>query len=372
MGSATSLRRGQRMEKLEQPYLRSRQRGHSRPLRVGFVPLNDCAPLAMARELGLFKKYDLNLELSREIGWATIRDKIVYGELDAAHAVAGLLFACSFGLGVVRTECVTALVLNLHGNAITLSNKLRSRGVRDGRTLRTEVERVRSKRVLTFGVAFPFSSHNFILSQWLRAAGIEPHNDVQVATVPPPQMFSNLRAGNLDGYCVGEPWNSLAVMRRTGWCVTTSAEIAPLHPEKVLMVRRDFAEERESEHLRLVAALIEACEFCDRPENRERVIETLASPQYVNAPIQALRMSMTGSFDYGHGRVEKDPDFHVFSRHGANKPTAEKGRWVQQEMCASGVLKDPSLIPPHSVSELFRADLFHRANQLITSDLGTN
>jgi ABC-type nitrate/sulfonate/bicarbonate transport system substrate-binding protein len=354
------------MEKLEQTHLKTRQRRRNRPLRVGFVPLNDCAPLAMARELGLFQKYDLNVELHREIGWATIRDKIVYGELDAAHAVAGLLFACSFGLGVVRTACLTALVLNLHGNAITLSNKLRSRGVRDGRTLRAEIERIRSTRVLTFGVTFPFSSHNFILSQWLRVAGIEPQIDVQVAAVPPPQMFANLHAGNLDGYCVGEPWNSVAVMRRTGWCIATSAEIAPLHPEKVLMVRRDFAEERESEHLRLVAALIEACEFCDKPQNRDRVIETLASPEYLNAPIQALRMSMTGTFDYGHGRIEKDSDFHVFSRHGANEPTVEKGTWVLQQMCVSGVLKDPSLIPSQSIAELFRADIFRQANQLIT------
>jgi ABC-type nitrate/sulfonate/bicarbonate transport system substrate-binding protein len=326
----------------------------------------------MACELGLFQKYDLSVELRREIGWATIRDKIVYGELDAAHAVAGLLFACGFGLGVVRTACLTALVLNLNGNAITLSNKLRSRGVRDGRTLRAEIERVNGTRVLTFGVAFPFSSHNFLLSRWLRAVGVEPQIDVQVATVPPPQMFANLRAGNLDGYCVGEPWNSVAVMRRTGWCIATSVEIAPFHPEKVLMVRRDFAEERESEHLRLIAALIEACAFCDRPQNRDRVIETLASPQYVNAPIQALRMSMIGTFDYGHGRIEKDADFHVFSRHGANEPTVEKGKWVLQQMCDSGVLKDPSLIPPHGIAELFRADIFRQANQLITREIRRN
>jgi len=358
------------MEKLEQHRVRTRQRGRQRPLRVGYVPLNDCAPLAMAHELGLFEKYGLNVELRREIGWATIRDKIVYGELEAAHAVAGLLFACSFGLGVVRSECVTGLILNLHGNAITLSNRLRSRGVLDGRTLRTEIERLGGKRRLTFGAVFPFSSHNFILSNWFRAAGIEPHVDVQIATVPPPQMFSNLRVGNLDGYCVGEPWNSLAVMRRAGWCVATSAELAPMHPEKVLMVRRDFAEERESEHLRLIAALIEACEFCDRPQNRDRVVETLASPQYVNAPIQALRMSMTGTFDYGHGRIEKDPDFHIFSRHGANEPTAEKGDWVLQQMCVSGALEDPAIIPPDSTTKLFRADMFRQAKQLIKNSIG--
>jgi ABC-type nitrate/sulfonate/bicarbonate transport system substrate-binding protein len=225
---------------------KNQTRSRTRPVRIGFVPLNDCAPIVMAHELGLFEKYDLVVRLSREIGWATVRDKIVYGELDAAHAVAGLVFVCSFGLGVLQTDCLTALVLNLHGNAITLSNELRACGVHDGKTLKFEIERSRGKRLFTFGVAFPFSSHNFILCEWLRAAGIEPRVDVEIVTVPPPQMFPNLRAGNLDGYCVGEPWNSLAVMRRAGWCVATSAELAPLHPEKVLIVRRDFAEEREA------------------------------------------------------------------------------------------------------------------------------
>ncbi len=189
-------------------------------------------------------------------------------------------------------------MLNLHGNAITLVNALRLHGIHDAETLRAEIERTRGKRLFTFGVASAFSSHNFVLQEWLRLAGIDPCNDVEIVTVPPPQMFPNLRAGNLDGYCVGEPWNSLAVMSRAGWCVATSAELSPRHPEKVLMVPRDFAECRAAEHLALIAALIEACEFCDRPENRERIIETLAQPGYVDAPIHALRMSMKGTFNF--------------------------------------------------------------------------
>jgi two-component system, oxyanion-binding sensor len=249
---------------------------------------------------------------------------------------------------------------------------LRACGVHDDKTLKLEIERTRGKRLFTFGVAFSFSSHNFILCEWLRTAGIEPRVDVEIVTVPPPQMFPNLRAGNLDGYCVGEPWNSLAVMRRAGWCVATSAELAPLHPEKVLMVRRDFAEEREAEHLALIAALIEACEFCDRPESRERVMATLARAEYLDAPIRALRMSMNGTFDFGHGRIKEDPDFNVFSRHGANEPTTEKGEWVLQQMFASGALKDPTLIRRHSVAEFFRADIFHRASRLIKNNHQTN
>ena len=175
----------------------------------------------MAHELGLFRKFGLNVSLSRELGWATIRDKIIYGELDAAHAVAGLPFAVSLGLGSIQCECVTGLVLCLQGNAITLSQDLWLRGVRDAGGLHREILRSRGRRTFTFGVAFPFSSHNFLLRQWLLSGGIQPDRDVRIVVVPPPQMFANLEAGNLDGYCVGEPWNSVAVKKGAGWCAAT-------------------------------------------------------------------------------------------------------------------------------------------------------
>jgi ABC-type nitrate/sulfonate/bicarbonate transport system substrate-binding protein len=189
----------------------------SKPLRLGYVPLIDCAPLVMAQELGLYTKYDLRVTLSREPGWATIRDKILYGDLEAAHALAVMPFAATMGLGSIRSDCVTGLVLNLHGNAITLSQELRQRGVRDARTLRSEIERNRGRKTYTFGVVFQWSSHNFVLRHWLSSAGIDPDKDVRIVVVPPPAMFINLKAGNLDGYCVGEPWNSIAVESGDGW-----------------------------------------------------------------------------------------------------------------------------------------------------------
>lgn len=319
----------------------------------------------MAQELGLFEKHGVEVKLSREVGWATIRDKVLYGELDAAHAIAGLVFSCTLGLNCVARDCVTALVLNLHGNAITLSNELRARGVRDGESLAQEVARLRGRRMLTFGVTSPFSTHHFLLRTWLRRAGLDPECDVEIVNVPPPQMHGNLREGNLDGYCVGEPWNSTAVMHRIGWCVATSGELAPRHPEKVLLVRRDFAEERAGEHLALVAALIEACRFCDRPENRERIIETLALPAYVGAPIQALRMSMAGTFNFGHGRVEKDRDFHIFSRDGANEPSAEAGAWVLRQLGECGLLVQDE-VPEDAVARGFRLDLYRDAERLLS------
>ena len=136
-------------------------------------------------------------------------------------------FAATLGLGSVPSECVTGLVLNLHGNAITLSRDLWQRGVRDARTLRGEVERQRGSKTFTFGVVFHWSSHNFLLRSWLAAAGIDPGKDVRIVVVPPPAMFMNLKAGNLDGYCVGEPWNSIAIESGEGWCPGTSAQLAP-------------------------------------------------------------------------------------------------------------------------------------------------
>jgi ABC-type nitrate/sulfonate/bicarbonate transport system substrate-binding protein len=178
-------------------------------------------------------------------------------------------------------------------------------------------------------------------------------------------VHTNLKAAHLDGYCVGEPWNSLAVLSGLGWCVATSEELAPRHPEKVLMVRRDFAEAAAHEHLALIAAVLEACQFCQQPENRERLLETLAQPHCVGAPIQALRMSMAGTFDYGHGRVEKHPNFHIFAGEDVNSPTADKADWVIRNLVLSGIVEDASTIPAERASEWFRADLFTQASQLI-------
>lgn len=332
-----------------------------RKLRVGFVPLTDCAPLVMAHELGLFRKFGLDVMLSRELGWATIRDKVIHGELEAAHAVAGLPVAATLGLGSIPCDCLTALVLNLHGNAITLSNELWKSGVRDGATLRAEINRLRREKAFTFGVVHTFSSHNFLLRDWLKASGIHPDHDVRIVVVPPPQMAANLKAGNLDGFCVGEPWNSAAIQSRAGWCAATSAELAPGHPEKILMVRRDFAEERDEEHLALIAALLEACKFCDAPDNREQIIATLAQPAYVNVPAGVLRCGFSAEFDFGHGEVRSIPNFNVFHRHNANEPSADKAAWILQRLRTSGLCADASMLNVGLGQRVFRKDIFARA-----------
>ena len=336
----------------------------NRPIRLGYVALADCAPIVMAHELGLFEQYGLKVQIHREAGWATVRDKIIYGELDAAQAPAGLMVAVSCGLGCVQADCLTALVLNLHGNGITLSLKLWKCGVRDGDTLRKHLQTI--SEPLVFGVVHPFSSHSCLLRTWLKAHRIQPDREVKIVTVPPAQMTANLRARHLDGYCVGEPWNAQAVLSRIGWCAATSAELAPGHPEKVLMVQRKYAEQHEEEHLALIAALLESCRFCDAPENRERLVEILGQRKYVGVSAQALRLSLGGLFDFGNGRIEKVPDFHVFSRGGANEPTLDRAHWVIRQMHATG-LADPLSTPQDAAAEWFRSDIFHRACALHTT-----
>jgi len=339
-------------------------RAANKNLRLGFVPLTDCAPLVMAQELGLYKKFGLNVELSRELGWATIRDKIIHNELDAAHALAAMPVAATLGLGSVPCDCQTALVLNLNGNAITLSNELWKRGVRDGKTLREEIIRSRREKTYTFGVVFTFSSHRHLLRRWFATHGIDADRDVRIVVVPPPQMVANLKAGNLDGFCVGEPWNSVAVQSRAGWIAATSSELDALHPEKVLMVRSDFATKRNEEHIALVAALLEACEFCDRPENHERVVKTLARPEFVGVSVDALRHGINGEMDFGHDTERSVRDFCIFHRDGANEPSGDKAAWALQLVRDSGLCPDPSAISFACAKKIFRSDIFEKATAL--------
>lgn len=332
-------------------------------LRIGFVPLNDCAPLALARELGLFEKYGLKVQLKRELGWATIRDKIAYGELDAAHALAGLPLVLGFGLGSIKRECVSALVLSLHGNAITISRELWNSGVRDAATLREQIKKWRGKRVFTFGVVFPSSSHAFLLRDWLARAGIHPDRDVRIVVVPPPQMAANLKSASLDGYCVGEPWNSIAVKERLGYCLATSAQLAPNHPEKVLVTSRKFAEERAAEHLALVAALLEACAYCQRPGNTGHVAEVLAQPGFLNLPAASLEKSLRGDFGGESGEMAGSPP--IFYGPEVNEPTPEKMAWILRATLNAGSAVNPPGLDINAVRQIFRVDIYGQAQKLI-------
>jgi len=321
----------------------------------------------MARELGLFEKHGLRVELSREIGWAAVRDKIAHGHLDAAQAVIGLPLAMTLGLGGPPIPCVTGLVLNLQGNAITLSNELWELGVRDAKSLRSVISRFRGTRTLTIGVVSSVSSHHFLLRRWVTLGGIDPDNDVRLVVVPPSQVLDSLRAKNLDGFCAGEPWNSLAVAARVGWIATLGSEIFPRHPEKVLLAQREFAEQRAAEYQALIAALLEACEYCQAPENHAHVISVVAGPRCLNRPAECLRPSFSGVFDIGHGRALSTRDFLIFSGSDVNEPCAAKGAWALNELRGCGLLPDPVRHAAQVISSVFRYDIYQTAKSLLSA-----
>lgn len=343
----------------------------TRPLRVGFLALTDAAPLIVAQQRGFFAQQGLRVSLQREVGWATIREKILYGELDAAQAPAPMLWSAQLGLGCGAAPVLTAFAFNLHGNALTLSNDLYTAGVRDAKTLRSVAKSRRGESRLTLGVVFPFSSHHLHLRQWLEQAGIRPDQDVRIAIVPPAQMFRNLQAGTIDGYWSGEPWNSIAVRAGVGWCPTWSAAQAPGHVEKVLMVTEQLALTRAAEHSALIAALSAAAEWCDDPAHHEELAEMLGAAEYLNLPARVITPALTGVFDCGHGRVERVPDFLIFHRNGANVPTLQKAVALQQELIAAALL--PADVDPQLPQRLFREDLYrtalnsHQQHEIVTS-----
>jgi ABC-type nitrate/sulfonate/bicarbonate transport system substrate-binding protein len=219
------------------------------------------------------------------------------------------------------------------------------------------------------GIPFPHSSHHFLMRGWLKSLGLDADSAAQFVVVPPPQMPLNLKAGHLDGYCVGEPWNSIAVHQRCGVIAATSAEIAPGHPEKVLMVRREFADSRKEQHIELAAALLKACRYCDAPENREHVIEALSQKEYLNAPVEAVRPGLTGELDRGGGHFEQRDDFTVFARNNANEPSPDKAAWILDGLRSANLCKDACTLNCNLEQEVFSAETFDEALRLCNEHL---
>jgi len=336
-----------------------------RTLRLGFLPENDCAPLIVAYEFGLYKKYGLDVEIQSEPSWKRIHDRIVQRALDAGHVPGMLPFLISLGLLPDTCECATGLVLNLQGNAITISKDLWRLGVRDAPSLRDHFWEDHGKKTYTFGVSCPLSTQYVLLCQWLRSADALPDTAVRIEAVPPEQMFPLLKLGYLDGYCAGEPWTSVAVQAGVGVCIATSAMLAPLHPEKILMVRKDFAETRPDEHERLVAALLEACYLCDQPENRPLLCELLAQPQFVNAPIECLEPDLVGPFGPQDSRIHSLHGLNIFHRCRANEPTAARAAWLTGRLFQFLRWRTR----PPALNRAFRPDIFRRAQRLLPENL---
>lgn len=332
-------------------------------LTIGFVPMIDCAVLIAAKELGLFEKHGVDVTLSREVGWATIREKLVHDELHAVHAPASMGFVIRCGIGVQSRPCLTAFVLSLNGSAITLSRELWERGVRDAETLRKVIEEDRGHRTYSFAAVLEFSTQNYNLRSWLQAGGIDPDRDVRIPIIPSPVIHHGLIDGHLDGYCVAEPWNSIAVESGAGWIVATSAEIVPSHPEKILLVNEAFADQYPDEHLAMVAALAEASIFCESPANRPELVRMLAHSRYLDVPGAILAKSLIGPLETGHRGADVDR-FITFHRGGANVPDRLKGRQVFDDVSAYPAARQCRALRRDVIGRIFREDLYHRAIEL--------
>ena len=344
---------------------------------LGFIPLSDCAPLAVAQEKGFFRQFGLRVALSREPSWANIRDKVCFGLLDGAQMLAGMPLAATLGAEAFRVPMVTALSMSLNGNAVTVSSRLHQRMLDTGLPLRgadggaalppaalkqvVAEDQARGRAPLRFAMVFPSSSHNYLLRYWLASAAIDPDRDIRLSVVPPPLMADCLRQGIIDGYCVGEPWNARAVEEGIGRVLVASGEIWNNHPEKVFGVTRDWAQACPGTHQAILMALLLAARWLDQPGNRAEAVSILARPEYVDAPPSALAAGLLGQFAYAPGeRPQNLPDFHVFHRYAANFPWVSHAEWILAQMLRWGQLRAPFDIKSAAAS-VYRPDLYRAA-----------
>jgi NitT/TauT family transport system ATP-binding protein len=311
--------------------------------------------------MDLFTKQGVEVKLSREVGWATIREKILHRQIDAAHSPAGVALSLRLGHDGPSCRAIVPFVFNLHGNAITMSMDLYRRGVRDSVTL-NKLIRSTPQRLFTFAVVARSASHSFLMRRWLKQGGVDPERDVRIVVLPPTQTASSLRAGLIDGYCVGEPWNSVAVADGTGWCPAISEDFVANHPEKALLTTEEFSENSPAALTAVVRALHEACAFCDETKNRAKVIDILLSSGHMRVDRSILKTSLIGPFDNGAGERRNAEAFHIFHRRKANVPSPDKAEWIVGSFIEHGLVHPTDACAARrAMNECWRPDLFHGA-----------
>lgn len=341
---------------------------------AGFIPLIDCAPLIMARELGFDEQFGFRLELHREVSWANIRDKLDLGVFDCAQMLAPMPLAASLGLGRATQPIMAPMALSQNGNAITVSRALFTEmadadhaamekgGAWAAQAMAAVVRKRQSdgREPLTFGIVYPFSAHNYDLRYWLASAGIDPDNDVNLVVVPPPLIVASLASGRVDGCCVGEPWNSVAVSEGIGEIVATKSELWARSPEKVLGVRESWAEGNMDLLHRLIRALVSSASWLADPENRAKTATILARETYVGVAADILNKPLTGDMELGSGRAMHVDDMVLFQRGGATFPWYSHAIWFLTQMIRWGQVRQPFSV--RNVAErVYRPDIYREA-----------
>ncbi|MFO7324395.1 MAG: CmpA/NrtA family ABC transporter substrate-binding protein [Pseudomonadota bacterium] len=366
-------------------------------LRIGFIKLTDMVPLAIAYEKGFFEDEGLYVTLEPQANWKLILDRVITGELDAAHMLAGQPLGATVGIGT-RAEVITAFSMDLNGNAITVSNAVwqqmlphvprdaQGRLVRPVKAsaLKPVVEQFRaSGRPFRMGMVFPVSTHNYELRYWLAAGGVHPGfyspadvngqvaADVLLSVTPPPQMPATLEAGTINGYCVGEPWNQQALFKKVGVPVITDYEIWKNNPEKVIGVTRAWAEKYPNTHIALVKALMRAAQWLDAsPANRREAATLISRANYVGADVRVISASMTGTFEYAPGEKHPVPDFNVFWRYHATYPFISDAVWYLTQMRRWGQIPEgkPDSWYIETAKKVYRPDIYLQAARLLLEE----
>jgi nitrate/nitrite transport system substrate-binding protein len=367
-------------------------------LKFGFIKLTDMAPLAVAFEKGYFEDEGLSVQLESQANWKVLLDRVINGELDGAHMLAGQPIGATIGFGT-KAEIVTAFSMDLNGNAITVSNDVWKQmkphiSMKDGKpvhpikadALKPVVEKYKNEgKPFNMAMVFPVSTHNYELRYWLAAGGIKPgfyappedtsgqiDAEAMLSVTPPPQMPATLEAGTIVGYSVGEPWNQQAVFKGIGVPVISDYEIWKNNPEKVFGVTKEFADKNPNTHLAIIKALIRGAMWLDAENNKNRreASEMLSQKQYVGADYDVIANSMTGTFEYEKGDKRPLPDFNVFFRYNATYPYYSDAIWYLTQMRRWGQINEqkPDSWYMETAKKVYRPDIYMKAAKVLISE----
>ena len=331
-------------------------------MRFGIIALTDCSPIVIAHEKGFFKKHGIDSSISKEASWAVIRDKLITGENQGTHMLIGMPVASTLGImGSAKKPMICPWNLNRNGQAITLKRDWIGKVKDDPKAIKPFAEKAKSLgEPLTFAMTFPPGTHAMWLRYYLAAGGMNPDKDVQLIVIPPPQMVANMKVGKMDGFCVGEPWNTRAISDKVGFTSITTQEIWKDHPEKVCAFMTDFAEKNPKTVKATLKALHEASIWLDDFKNRPEQCEIVSKASYVNCPKETILPRLLGDLDYGDGRVRKDEMPMHFSMRNCNYPQTKYIKWWLTQLRRWGMINSA---PDYgaTAAKIARPDLYEDA-----------
>lgn len=331
-------------------------------IRFGIIALTDCSPIVIAHEKGFFRRHGINSTVNKLANWAAIRDALSNGDIQATHMLIGMPIASSMGLlGSPVVPMVVPWLMNRNGQSITLKAALRGVVRDDPRALKPLVDEAKAaNRQMTFAMTFPPGTHAMWMRYFLATGGIHPDRDVRLITIPPAQMVSNMGIGQMDGYCVGEPWNARAVAEGVGFTALNTQDIWRDHPEKACAFKKDFADENPRAVKQVLKALHEASVWLDDLSHRPEQAEIVSRPAYINCPSELILGRLQGHYDFGDGRTRDDPNYMIFSQRNCNYPQRKYAIWWLSQFRRWGMVEGA---PDYEgiANRVMRPDLYEEA-----------